>query len=157
MTKRRLLILSCSKRKHPTLRPLPAIERYNGPVFLVLRRFLRERPDEAKLLDVYILSAAHGLISAICPIAPYDQKMNRARAVELKPQVLADFGGLMQNDYAALCLVMGKTYFAALEGWQDLVPANLLATVAKGPMGMKQAQLKKWLWENVQITEKVDD
>ena len=59
---RRLLILSCSQRKHTSLDPLPAIERYDGPLFKVLRRFLRESSHQARDLDVFILSAAYGLI-----------------------------------------------------------------------------------------------
>lgn len=54
----RLLILSCSRRKRLDTDLLPAIERYDGPAFRVLRRFLRERPFEAP--DVLILSAEHG-------------------------------------------------------------------------------------------------
>ena len=146
-SKRRLLILSCSERKHNSRELLPAIERYNGPMFFVLRRFLRDCPEKARLLDVYILSAAHGLIPASQPIALYDQKMIQYRASELQPHVLATFGELMQNNYTSLCIVMGKTYFAALEGWWDLAPTNLALMVAKGPMGVKQAQLKNWLEE----------
>ena len=145
--KRRLLILSCSERKHTSKELLPAIERYNGPVFFLLRRFLRDCPEKARLLDVYILSAAHGLIPASQLIAPYDQKMIQYRASELQPHVLATFGELMQNNYTSLCIVMGKAYLAALEGWWDLVPTNLALMVAKGPMGVKQAQLKNWLEE----------
>ena len=74
--KRQLLILSCSQRKHASPDPLPAIERYNGPLFFVLRRFFRECPHQAKQLDVYILSAAYGLISADFQTKFYDQKMN---------------------------------------------------------------------------------
>lgn len=51
----RLLILSCSQRKRSTSNLLPAIERYDGPAFQVLRKFLREFPLEAESLDVYIL------------------------------------------------------------------------------------------------------
>ena len=39
----RMLILSCSSRKKPTNRQMPAIERYDGPAFRVLRKFLREQ------------------------------------------------------------------------------------------------------------------
>jgi len=145
--KRRLLILSCSERKHTSKELLPAIERYNGPVFFLLRRFLRDCPDKAESLDVYILSAAHGLIPSSHLIAPYDQKMIKYRACQLQPHVLATFGELMQNNYTSLCLVMGKAYLAALEGWRELVPTNLALMVAKGPMGVKQAQLKNWLEE----------
>ena len=153
--KRRLLILSCSERKHTSKELLPAIERYNGPVFFVLRRFLRDCPDKAKSLDVYILSAAHGLIPASHPIAPYDQKMIQYRAAELQPYVLSIFSELMQKNYTSLCLVIGKTYLAALEGWRDLVPTNLALTIPKGPMGVKQTQLKNWLWKLT--TNKGDD
>ena len=39
-----MLILACSRRKRPDEGLLPAIERYDGPTFCVLRRFLREVP-----------------------------------------------------------------------------------------------------------------
>ena len=116
-----------------------------GRYFLFCVAFLRDCPDKAKSLDVYILSAAHGLIPASQPIAPYDQKMIQCRASELQPHILATFGELMQNDYTSLCLVMGKAYLTALKGWRDLVPTNLELMVAKGPMGTKQTQLKNWL------------
>ena len=63
----RLLILSCSQRKNASQRLLPAVERYNGLLFFVLRRFIRECPREAKQLDVCILSATYGLISGDFP------------------------------------------------------------------------------------------
>lgn len=77
----RLLILSCSQRKRSDPGLLPAIERYNGPAFQVLRKFLRERPDDTRRLDVFIMSAAYGLIPAEYPIANYDQVMTSQRAV----------------------------------------------------------------------------
>ncbi len=63
----RLLILSCSRRKRLDKDLLPAVERYDGPAFRVLRRFLREMPFEAP--DVPILSAEYGLIPHDLPIA----------------------------------------------------------------------------------------
>ena len=46
----RLLIISCSRRKNPASKKLPAIERYDGPIFQVLRKFLREFPKDARTL-----------------------------------------------------------------------------------------------------------
>ena len=63
----RMLILACSRRKRLDEGLLPAIDRYDGPAFRVLRRFLRERPAGAP--DVLILSAKHGLIAHDLPIA----------------------------------------------------------------------------------------
>ena len=62
-----MLILACSRRKRLDEGLLPAIDRYDGSAFRVLRRFLRERPAGAP--DVLILSAKHGLIAHDLPIA----------------------------------------------------------------------------------------
>ena len=144
--KRRLLILSCSQRKHETQELLPAIERYNGPLFFVLRRFLRECPRQARQLDVYILSAAYGLIPGDFPTAWYDQKINVARVAELQSQVNTTFSVIRSNNYASMCFVLGKTYLKTFEGMQNLVPTHTEPIVVYGPMGKKQTQLKKWLW-----------
>ena len=144
--KRRLLILSCSQRKHTSEDLLPAIDRYNGPLFFVLRRFLRECPREAKQLDVYILSAAYGLIASDLPILFYDQKMNMSRVCELQPQVKTTLSSILQNDYASICFVLGDTYLKTFEGLYDSIPKLVEFIVTYGSIGKKQTQLKKWLW-----------
>ena len=144
--KRRLLILSCSQRKHETLELLPAIKRYNGPLFFVLRRFLRECPHQTKELDVYILSAAYGLIPGDFPIKWYDQKINASRVLELQSQVNTTFSHIRRDNYASICFALGRTYLKAFEGVQTLVPTHTEPIVIYGTMGKRQVQLKKWLW-----------
>jgi hypothetical protein len=58
----RLLILSCSQRKAPWEGDLPALDRYDGPAFRVLRKYLRTHSDDS--LAILILSAKFGLIEA---------------------------------------------------------------------------------------------
>lgn len=147
-SKQRLLILSCSQRKNTSQEKLPAIERYNGPLFFVLRRYLRECPCKTKHLDVYILSAAHGLIPGDFPTPLYDQKMNMSRVNELYPQIKTKFSYILQNDYTSICFVLGKTYLKAFEGLQDSIPTFTESVVTNGPIGKKQTQLKNWLWVN---------
>ena len=155
--KRRLLILSCSQLKDASHEPLLAIDRYNGPLFLVLRRFLRECPRRARLLDVYILSAAYGLIPGDFPTASYDRKLNTSRVVELQSQVDTTFLEILRYNYISICFVLGKTYLGAFESLRQLVPAHTESIVAYGPMGTKQTQLKKWLWrEPRSMTEEID-
>ena len=151
-SKRRLLILSCSQRKHETQELLPAIERYNGPLFFVVRRFLRECPCQARQLDVYILSASYGLIPGDFPTAWYDQKINASRIVELQSQVHTTFSDIQRDNYASICFVLGRTYLKAFEGVQNLVPAHTEPIVVYGTMGKRQVQLKKWLWREVPHT-----
>lgn len=54
----RLLILSCSRRKRSDRGLLPALERYDGPTYRVMNKFLRVNPSGTQSLDVYILSKA---------------------------------------------------------------------------------------------------
>src|SRR5919109_2524824 len=86
--KRRLLILSCTERKNDAPELLPAMFRYDGPAFYVLRKFLREKEEVSKTLDVYIISAEYGFIRADFPITNYDRRMNLKRANELRQETL---------------------------------------------------------------------
>ena len=144
----RLLILSCSQRKNTSQGKLPAIERYNGPLFFVLRRFLRECPKKAKQLDIYILSAAYGLIPAHFQTEFYDKKMNLARVVELQPQIKTTFLDILRKHYNSICFVLGRTYQKAFEDLEDLIPRLTEIIMVYGPIGKKQTQLKGWLWES---------
>ncbi|NTU80213.1 MAG: hypothetical protein HGA45_12535 [Chloroflexales bacterium] len=57
----RLLILKCSAAKPGGPEPIPASERYGGPLWRVLRHYQRVQPIFAADLDVYGLSAEYGL------------------------------------------------------------------------------------------------
>lgn len=142
---RRLLLLSCSERKLPDPGLLPAIKRYDGPIFRVLRRFLRERSVE--MLDVYILSARFGLLPSYQAIPYYDECMTRQRARELRPEVLAQLGRIFKMaNYQEALVCLGRDYWLALEGYEAVIPRGLDICVAFGPMGRRQAQVHEWLW-----------
>ena len=78
----RMLILSCSSRKKPSKEHLPAIERYDGPAFRVVRKYLRERGGPSPI--ILILSGNYGLIDSSTPICDYDCRMTTMRAKELR-------------------------------------------------------------------------
>ncbi len=147
MNSQRLLILSCSQRKNTSQEQLPAIERYNGPLFFVLRRFLRECPLKAEWLDVYILSAYYGLIPADFQTEFYDQKMNFSRVVELQPQIKTTFSDILRKNHASICFVLGRTYQKAFEDLKHKIPMPTRSVFTHGVIGKRQTQLKKWLWE----------
>lgn len=142
----RLLILACSQRKRPDLVLLPALERYDGPVFRMLRKFLRECPSKEYHPEVYILSAQLGLIPPHQPISDYDCCMTPQRACTFRPQVLGQLEHILQNrQYKELFISVGKDYAAALAGYERLIPSHLSVMVAIGSRGHKQAALYDWL------------
>ena len=109
-----LLILGCSATKRHDAGLLPALHRYDGPLYRIIRRALAERPQLAARLTIRILSAEYGLISADTPIPDYDRRMTPARAMELQPTVAAALTELPQPAYIDL----GKVYLRALPyGW----------------------------------------
>src|SRR5215831_11900217 len=142
----RLLILACSQRKRPDLILLPALERYDGPVFRMLRKFLRECPSKECHPDVYILSAQFGLIPAHQPISNYNCRMTSQRAGTFQPQVLDQLRHILRRkQYKELFISVGKDYAAALAGYAQIIPSHISVTVATGSRGRKQAELYDWL------------
>ena len=147
----RLLMLSCSQRKRPGAGLLPAIDRYDGPIYRVLRRYQRgfstSNPQGNSLPDVYILSAKYGLISADQPIVDYERRMTAQRADELRPRVLADLHDLLRTNtsYQVIFFCMGREYWQVFQGWDASYRPMLSVVKAEGSMGGKQAQLHDWL------------
>jgi uncharacterized protein DUF6884 len=92
-----LLIVACSQRKRSDAGFLPAIERYDGGNYRLLRKARREGywPER---LDVLILSAKYGLIEDSTLIVNYEQRMNKERASELKAQTMQTFQSYAQQN-----------------------------------------------------------
>lgn len=97
------LLISCSNRKRAGYKLMPAIDRYDGPTFYVLRRYLRETDD--RQLRVYILSAEFEIINAKS-IPKYDRLMTHSRARELREQATRSLRLILQKDslYRSVCL-----------------------------------------------------
>lgn len=147
---RRLLILGCSQRKRPDPGLLPALERYDGPFFRVLRRYLKSRTAEQAdrlLPETFILSAEYGLIRAEEQIPIYERRMTVERAEQLRPSVLSRVQELFCQDTAfrELCLCMGREYRRALAGWERWRPEDLTVFQTTGSLGTQQGQLHDWL------------
>jgi len=140
----RLLILSCSQRKVPSKGRLPAIDRYDGPAFRVLRKYLRETRSGA--LTVLIVSAKYGLIEAAQPIPDYDCRMSAALAEQLHAQILeAGTHVLGSEHWQEVGVCVGKQYSAALGGLLECVPGGARVDVIGGGLGRRLTALRGWL------------
>ena len=101
-------------------------------------------------LDVYILSAKFGLISACKPIPNYDRRMTPQRVKELQSHILPELKQVLSGrQYDELFISMGKAYRQVLVGYESLTPANLKVIASTGIMGRKLAELRNWLYVGV--------
>ena len=142
----RLLIISCSQRKKLIAKRVSAVERYDGPLFQVLRKFQANRAEQAENLDVFILSAKFGLIPANKKIPLYEQPMTPQRADTLKPKVLAEIGKIFAGKrYQEIFVCLGKKYLKALDGYASHLPKKSVVTLATGSSGRRQTMLRQWL------------
>ncbi len=150
---RYLLIVACSQRKRPDPGLLPAIERYDGVNYRVLRKAQRDGywPNN---LDVLILSAKFGLIRLDTPIENYNLRMTRERAMELQNKVGTDLDAqFRKNSYTAVYVNLGKEYLAALASSQGLPKLSSQTRYASGGIGKRMAQMKSWLIGISRISE----
>ncbi len=140
----RLLILGCSARKRGTPGLLPAVERYDGPTFRVLRRYLRSNPE--RLPRVAILSAQYGLITADRLIPPYDRRLTSGCVPALIPRVRAQAENLLRDGcYAELFVCAGALYRQVLIGALDALPVRPAITETVGSPGKQLSTLHDWL------------
>jgi hypothetical protein len=144
----RILILACSQRKSRAPEPLPALDRYDGPAFRVLRKYLREHRDEG--LTVFILSAKYGLIGANRKIIDYDCRLTPDLAATMRHKVIATVRRAMRRRRArAIGICASRDYRRALAGVEELAPENVRVSLIAGGQGTRLAALKQWLIERV--------
>lgn len=146
----RLLILSCSQRKRSDPGLLPAIGRYDGPAFRVLRRYRQSDPVDPP--QVYVLSAEFGLIAADRPIPTYDRRMTPSRADDLRRSVAGEihriFGAfqLTTVDPTRVLVHVGQDYLRVLGDTNKPLAVLLASRVVPGGQGAKLARLRDWLY-----------
>ena len=136
---RQLLVLGCSQTKRETPGLLPAIDRYDGSSYRVLRNYLREREWPSNL-SVAILSAKYGLVGGITRIEDYDERMTPSKALDLAPRCLQTLSAWAE-DHTSVHFSLGKDYLPAVT---LAIEQNLRdkAEIFEGPIGLKLSQIK---------------
>jgi uncharacterized protein DUF6884 len=139
-----LVILGCSRRKNQTSRMLPAIDRYDGPIFRVLRKHTREVPENSA--DACILSGRFGLIPGAYSIPPYDHPLAHTDHPALRMRVEGQLKRTLDEiQPERLFVSVGCRYWPLLQEplAREVAPARLV--VATGGIGGRASQLAHWL------------
>lgn len=147
-----LLVQSCSNRKREADSSLPAMERYDGYFFRIVKKAI----DEGALrddIDIVILSAEFGLLDLEDPIPMYDRKMTFQRADELRDEVMSSLvSKLRTGDYETLVINMAKEYEQAIEGVNSEIGINVKKINGRG-IGEKGRKLKHLIRSDCVIQE----
>jgi len=139
-----MLIVSCSKQKTPVYGKRPAIQVYDGPIYRALRK--RLNCLDLSLVDICIISAKYGLITAGSTIEHYDCKMTAERAVELRDVVLSEIIKMIQSrSYKEILVNLGSVYRVTIDGIEKYVPSGTQLTFTSGGIGQKTSQTISWL------------
>ncbi len=148
----RLLVISCSQSKTCQTGLLPAIDRYDGPAFRVLRKYLRENSETT--LTALILSAKYGLIESDRKIPYYDCRLSRSSAMHLRPQILETLARVIQSKQCrAVGVCAGKDYRVAFDGLSELIPAGIRIDFLTGGLGLRLTRLRDWLLHSVTVDQ----
>lgn len=151
---RRLLMISSSTAIRPNPGLIPALDRYDGPVY----RLLRAHRDEGHRLPIIlILSASYGLISGKHPI-PADQSDERLTGSKARRAVhdrardeLRRAWWTAQDRYMVAGKLHTEVFLALAPRFEPDIsphlsePVEPVYTAAHGPMGEQLQQLKDWL------------
>ena len=120
---------------------LPALDRYNGPPYRVIRKFLRDHQWPSDL-SIAILSAEHGLFGSLKCIEYYDKRMNPSIAKE-KAKEYSDILRKWAPVHHTVHLSVGKDYLNALQ--PALTSSKIKQKVFQGGIGQKMSQIKMLL------------
>lgn len=139
---KKLLVIGCSRTKRDSHGLLPAIDRYDGSSYRVLRSFLREY-EWPSSLSVAVLSARYGLVGGFTEIEDYDERMTASRAEEWAP-VCADTLDKWSARHKSVHFSLGKDYLPAV---MPAIERQLCreAEIFEGPIGIKLSKIKTFL------------
>lgn len=136
-----LLLLGCSATKKSDRGRLPAIDRYDGVNFRVLRKHLLENGWPVGL-EIKILSAKFGLIDANQLIETYDQRMTPDRAADLREAVTSELESF--GKFKQVFVNLGQDYLPAIDE-SALGSLTRHVDFARGGIGEKMKEMKQWL------------
>ena len=141
-------MLACSQRKRLDAGVLPAIDRYDGPAFRLLRRY--QRQNSVLCVDVKTLSAKYGLISTDYSLPYYDCRITKEQSEILHRQVIPELETVFSSrTYTNLLICLGKDYLKAIYGYEAIIPQGITVQIAIGGMGRKLSILHDWLYSDL--------
>jgi hypothetical protein len=136
-----LVVMPCSATKRPDAGGLPAIDRYDGPMWRTLRAALQDCPVTVR---VWFLSAQFGFHPASMKIPDYERLLTKSRADDLLGNPMSNRGEFAAAVAHAsrVLLVGGELYRETMRRMVN----NRVVSITDGPgIGYQREQLRRWI------------
>lgn len=138
-----LIVMACSATKRDDPGELPAIDRYDGPMWRTLRAALAEPITHQP--EVWFLSARYGFHPATLPIVNYDGVLSEARARDLLRMPSSNHAAFAE-EVAGHDRVLFAGGFLYRDTMRRAAPRIRLLSETDGEgIGHHRSQLRAWI------------
>jgi len=97
-------------------------------------------------LEIVIISAKYGFLKSNDLIEYYNLRMTQNQAKELNSIIINNFKSLFEErHYCEIFVNLGNDYIPAIKGLEKIVPQETKLLYAKGKVGERKSQMKKWI------------
>jgi len=148
LTKRKLIIVTTSYRVNDEKSPIPAIERYDGVYFRLLKKYKRE--GKLRNVDILILSERDGLIWASKRMPYYKPRgiigalsLDEKSIERLRKENIETLEKTAKR-YTEAYVNVGRQYMKLIEGIENLPFPKITYSKGNG-LGAKAAHMKNWI------------
>ena len=142
----RLILLSASRRRSNNPNSIPALERYQGVYFRVLKKYLRE--DRLKDTDVLIVSEKFGVLRPEDRVPyhePFEGKLGKQEVQKARQANLTKLAQTFsEKQYSEIFVVCGREFQKLIAGFQNLTNTKVVFCEGAG-LGPKAHNLKQWI------------
>lgn len=148
LTKRKLIIVTTSYRVSDEKSPIPAIERYDGVYFRLLKKYKRE--GKLRNIDILILSERDGLIWTSKRVPYYKPRgiigalSLDEKSIEILRKENVERLEKITKRYTEAYVNVGRQYMKLLEGIENLSFPKITYSKGNG-LGAKAAHMKNWI------------
>lgn len=144
-----IIVAASQRRKKEPKDPIPAIDRFSGVYFRVLKKYLRN--GKLSNTDILIVSQNFGILRSQDKV-PYRKPTGKIdfdeKCVEkAKKANLKTLGQIFkEKNYTEIYVNLGKEFSKLIEGFETLTSAEVIH--ASGPgLGPKAKHMKSWIIE----------
>ena len=146
--KNAIIVAASARRKKEPIKSIPALDRYDGIFFRVIKKYLRE--GKLKNTDIIIVSEKLGVLLQYERIPYYEPTPGKWGPIKDKEKIkesrrrnIAKLTKILKN-YSTIYVNLGKDYLKLIEGFDGLTEGRIVFAAGKG-LGPKALHMKKWI------------